>query len=156
MFLAKDIMTVTPITVHKDENLKGALDLLAKHNISGLPVVDNNDRVVGIISGTDIMQYSNQNNIIPHASKSIWISPYSGTDDLASVRSGFEILHRTAVEKIMTKKVYTITADTPVSEVARLMNRRKINRVPVVDDDEKLIGIVTRADMVKYLAELEK
>ena len=52
----------------------------------------------------------------------------------------------------MTRKVYTATEDTPVTELARLMSRRRINRVPIVDAAGKLIGIVTRADLVKSMA----
>ncbi|MFU8794551.1 MAG: CBS domain-containing protein, partial [Dethiobacteria bacterium] len=60
----------------------------------------------------------------------------------------------TRVGQIMTKKVYTINEDAQAKEVALLMNRRKINRVPVVDSDGKLVGIITRSDMVQCLANL--
>lgn len=155
MFLARDIMTAPAILIRQNENVKTALDLLARHNISGLPVVDEQEKVVGIISGSDILHYSQQKKVIPKASSSFWVSPYAETDDIASVRNGFELLHRTIVEKVMTKKVYTVSEDTPTSEVAKLMINRAINRVPVVSQDGKLRGIISRADLVKYLAEAE-
>ncbi len=156
MYIAKDIMSSPTISISKEQTVKEALDLLAKHGISGLPIVDENDKVVGIISDTDIIRYSQQKSIVPHTGSSFWISPYSEIEELASVRSGFELLHKTKLENIMTKKVYSVTEDTPASDVAKLMNRRKINRIPVVSDDGKLIGIVTRADMVQCMANLEK
>ena len=152
MFLARDIMTAPTISVSKDNNVKAALDLLAEHNISGPPVIDNDGKVVGILSGSDIIRYSQQKKVVPVSSISFWVSPYSETDDIASVRNGFEILHRTIIENLMTRKVYTVSMDTPISEVAKLMINRKINRVPVVDNDGKLAGIISRADLVKFMA----
>ncbi len=155
MYKAKDIMSSQPISASKEQTVKEALDLLAKHGISGLPVVDENDKVIGIISDTDIIRYSEQKSIVPHTGSSFWISPYTEIEELASVRSGFELLHKTQLENVMTKKVYSVTEDTPASDVAKLMNRRNINRIPVVNDDGKLVGIVTRADLIQCMANLE-
>ncbi len=155
MYKAKDIMSSQPISASKEQTVKEALDLLAKHGISGLPVVDENDKVIGIISDTDIIRYSEQKSIVPHTGSSFWISPYIEIEELASVRSGFELLHKTQLENVMTKKVYSVTEDTPASDVAKLMNRRNINRIPVVNDDGKLVGIVTRADLIQCMANLE-
>jgi CBS domain-containing protein len=91
---------------------------------------------------------------VPLSNLSGWISPYAEVSDLASMRKGFDLLHRTAVSQVMTKKVYTAHEDAPANEVAELMNRRKINRVPVVDSDDKLKGIITRSDMVQCMAKL--
>lgn len=155
MYKAKDIMSSPTISISKEQTVKEALDLLAKHSISGLPVIDENDKVVGIISDTDIIRYSQQKSIISHSGPSFWISPYSNIEDLASVRNGFELLNKTQLENVMTKKVYTVTENTSASDVAKLMNRRNINRIPVVNDDGKLVGIVTRADLVQCMANLE-
>jgi len=155
MFLARDIMSAPTITVKRNQTVKEALDLLAEHNVSGLPVVDDEGNVVGVISGTDIMSYSNLKQVVPRTCGSFWVSPYSESDDIASIRQGFEILHRTLVGMVMTKKVYTVTEETPISEVAKLLIKRKINRVPVVGKDNRLAGIITRADLVKYMAESE-
>ncbi len=156
MFLTRDIMVTPAISVTKEQTVKEALHLLDEHGISGLPVVDPNNRVIGIISDTDIIRYSQQNKIVPHTRSSFRVSPFSEVDELASVRSGFEMLHRTLIEEVMTKKVYTVTEDTPTTDVAKLMDRRNINRVPVVDGEGILIGIITRADMIHYMANLEK
>jgi CBS domain-containing protein len=155
MFLARDIMTASTISIKKDDNVKAALDLLAKHNISGLPVVDEGHRVVGIISGSDILRYSQHKKVIPKSSSSFWVSPYTETEDIAMVRSGFEILHRTVISDVMTSKVFTVHEDAPISEVAKLMINRTINRVPVLDLEGKLIGIISRADIVKFMAGTE-
>ncbi|MBW6462992.1 MAG: CBS domain-containing protein [Firmicutes bacterium] len=155
MLLARDIMTAPTISINQGKTVKVALDLLAEHNISGLPVVDDDENVVGVISGSDIMRYSQNKKVLPSSSTSFWVSPYSETDDIATIRNGFEALHRTIIKDVMTKKVYTANFDTPISEVAQLMIKRKINRVPVVTDDKKLAGIISRADLVKFMAETE-
>jgi CBS domain-containing protein len=155
MFLARDIMVKSIVTVKKNQTVKEALDLLAKHNVSGLPVVDDAGKVVGVISGTDIMQYSYLKQVVPQTGVPFWISPYLEVDDIASIRQGFEVLHRTMIETVMTKKVYTVTEETPVSEIAKLLIKRKINRVPVVNHHHKLTGIITRTDLVKFMAESE-
>jgi CBS domain-containing protein len=155
MFLAKNIMTESTFTVGKKTNVKAALDLLAEHNISGLPVVDDAEKVVGIISGSDILRYSQQKNVVPKTSNSFWAFPYTDTDAIARIRDGLDVLHRTTVEQVMTQKVYTVKTDTPVSDIAKLMIKKSINRVPVVDSDGKLIGIISRADLVKFMAGTE-
>jgi CBS domain-containing protein len=148
-------MSVSTITVKRNQTVKEALDLLAKHNVSGLPVIDDDRRVVGIISGTDIMRYSQQKQVLPKTGGLFWISPYSESDDIESIRQGVDILHRTQIEMVMTKKVHTVTEETPISDIAKLLIKRKINRVPVVNQNNRLTGIITRADLVKFMAETE-
>lgn len=152
MFTAKEIMSTPAVSVKEDQTVKEALDILAEHKISGLIVVDDESKVIGIISDTDIIRYSQKRSVIPQSNFSFWTSPYTEIDDIASIREGFEMLHRTLLSQVMTKKVYSVKEDTPATDVAKLMNRRNINRVPVIDDDEKLVGIITRSDVVQCLA----
>lgn len=154
MFTAKEIMSSPAVSIKKDQTVKKALDVLAERNFSGLIVVDEDGKVIGVISDTDIIRYSQQKSVIPQSSFSFWTSPYTEIDDIASIREGFEMLHRTLINQVMTKKVYTVKEDTPATDVAKLMNRRNINRVPVIDDDGKLVGIITRSDVVQCLANL--
>ncbi len=154
MYKAKDIMSAPVITVHEGETLQGALQTMAKNRFSGIPVVNDEGKVVGIISDTDIIKYSQTISVIPHTNLSGWISPYADISDLASMRKGHDLLNKTKVRQVMTKKVYTVHEDVDAVEVAKLMNRRNINRVPVVDSADKLVGIVTRADMVQCMAKL--
>jgi len=154
MQTAKDIMTAPVLSVTEDKNLREVLELLAEKRISGFPVVDAENQVIGIISDTDIIRYSHTINVIPLSNLSGWVSPYAEISDLASMRKGFDLLHTTRVGQVMTKKVYTINENEPATAAAILMNRRKINRIPVVDAGGKLVGIITRADMVQCMANL--
>ncbi len=150
----KEIMTSPAMSVTENQMVKEVLELLAEKRFSGFPVVDEDNKVIGVISDTDIIRYSHTINVIPLSNLSGWVSPYADIADLASMRKGFDMLHTTSVGQIMTKKVYTINEDEPATEAAKLMNRRKINRIPVVDKDGKLVGIITRADMVQCMANL--
>jgi CBS domain-containing protein len=154
MYKAKEIMSAPAISVNENQTLQEVLELLAKHRFSGAPVVDAENRVIGVISDTDIIRYSHQINVIPLSNLSGWISPYADISDLASIRKGYELLTKTKTSQVMTKKVYTVNEDAEANEVAQLMNRRKINRVPVVNSEGKLVGIITRADMVQCMAKL--
>lgn len=151
---AKEIMSSPPVSIHEDKTLQDTIEMLAKHRFSGLPVVDNDGKLVGIISDTDIIRYSEQTKVVPKANLSGWISPYANVSELASMQKGIENLHQTRVSEVMTKKVHTVNEETEASEIARLMNRRNINRIPVVDSKKKLVGIVTRADMVQCMAKM--
>jgi CBS domain-containing protein len=150
--IAKEVMTTPAVSITENQSIKDVIELLAKGKFSGVPVVDENNVVVGILSDTDIIRYSQQVSVVPFADLSGWISPHTDVTDLASLRQGIDLVARTTVAKVMKKKVYTATEETPVTELARLMSRRRINRVPIVDAAGKLIGIVTRADLIRNMA----
>ncbi len=155
MFTVKEIMTTPALSVKADRTIKETLDLLAEKRISGLPVVDNDNKVIGVISDTDIIRYAHQISVVPLSNLSGWVSPYADISDLATMRKGFKTLHTTTVDKVMTKKVFTIHQDADAADAAQLMNRRKINRIPAIDSDGKLVGIVTRSDMVQCMAKMK-
>ena len=154
METAKDIMSSPAVSINEEKTLQEAIKLLADHLISGLPVVNDNEKVTGIISDTDIIRYSQKIDVVPTTNLSGWISPYTDVSELTTLRSGRERLHQTKIKEVMTKKVFSVSEETSANEIARLMNRRKINRVPVVDNAGKLLGIITRADMVQCMAKM--
>ncbi len=154
MTTAKDIMSSPATCISEDKTLQEAIELLAEKRFSGIPVINAENKVIGIISDTDIIRYSQQLSVVPLSNLSGWVSPYAEITDLASMRKGLTLLHKTKVSQVMTKKVFTIHQEASATDVAQLMNRRKINRVPVIDDDGKLVGIVTRADIVQCMAKL--
>lgn len=154
--LAKNIMTSPVVSVRADLSLKDAAEILDNHHFSGLPVVDEGENLVGIISETDFWRYTQQ--IIgqplrdPHR-------VFTGSKEVLH----FDITHRgveiielvasTTVEKLMTMEVIFVTEETPLYEVVHLMHKHDINRVPVVDKDHKLRGIITRADIIKAVTD---
>lgn len=152
----REIMTTEVISVTRDTTLEGVMDLLSRHKFSGVPVTDQDKKVIGMLSEKDIVNFAEREKVMPFTMLSGWISPNVQLNDIASLRKGMELLSKTAVEKVMTRDVVTVNEDTPVTEAARIMNNKEINRLPVVNDNGRLVGIITRADLVKYLADKEK
>ncbi len=149
---AKDIMTRNVISITGEKTLQEAVDLMARNNISGLPVTDDRNVLTGIISNTDIISYSQKVNVVPLFDPSGWISPHAEITDLTSIRRGMDMLAKTKVSTLMKKKVYTAGEESDIIKIAGLMSRRQVNRVPIVDREGRLTGIITRADMVKSIA----
>jgi predicted transcriptional regulator len=105
--------------------------LLVRHRISGVPVVDSARRVLGVVSEADI------------------VSKETGPDGHGPRRRRTSKPGVRTVADAMTAPAVTVGPDCRVSEAARLMSRRQVNRLPVVDESGELVGIVTRADLVR-------
>ncbi|MDO9574371.1 MAG: CBS domain-containing protein [Candidatus Contubernalis sp.] len=141
---AADIMCTEVISIAPEASLEETVKILAKNHVSGLPVVDQDNKVVGIISERNVIDFSSKLNVVALVGFSGWVSPQADVS--------FEAFSRTKVEDLMSRKVVTAKSGTSGEEIARLMKNRKINRIPIVDENGKLIGIVTRGDLVNYLA----
>ncbi len=150
---AKEMMTTQVKSIGPEESVRAAASLLAENHVSGLPVVDEYGRVIGIISSSDIVKFSGQSHIVTLVGSSGWISPYTDIAAMTSMSKGFELLEKKLVKDIMTRKVVTVTEDASGDEVARILSRKKINRVPVTDANGVLKGIITRTDLIAALAE---
>ena len=137
----QDLMTSNVLTVRPDTPLKDAAALLAEHRISGLPVVDGERRVLGVLSEGDILFKEGGGR----ESKRGFLERM-----LAVPPNGLElkIAARTTGEA-MSAPALTIGPRRPVTEAASTMIEEGVNRLPVIDDEERLIGIITRADLVR-------
>jgi CBS domain-containing protein len=146
--LAKDIMVENVITVTKETAVKDAAKLLTEHKISGIPVVDSEKRLVGIITEGDLLYQGKKFHtpaFIELLGGVIFLeNPYRFDQDLKKMTA-------TRVENIMTSKVHTVKEDTPLDEIATIMVEREVNRVPVVDHSGKLVGIVSRQDLIRAM-----
>ena len=153
MIKASDIMNSNVLSIGPHASVEEAVKILSQNQISGLPVVDDKNRLIGIITERDIVVFSSDLHIIPLMSSSNWISPYTDVSKISSSKRGFELISKTNVEKVMTKKLYDVTGDSNWFEIVKIMKSGKINHIPVVDKERKLIGIITRTDMLNYIAE---
>lgn len=145
---AGDIMEASVITVDEDMTVQELAELLAKKKISGAPVVDDKNRVVGIVSEGDLVSLDADIHF-PH-----YIQFLDSVIFLESMKKFEERLRKTAatrVKQIMTTDVVSVQKDAPLHEVATLMTDRRINRLPVLDGDV-LVGIVTRANLVRSMS----
>jgi len=146
--LAKDIMIKKVITIKKDASVDELSELLVKNKISGVPVVDDGGSLVGIATEGDLI-VQDADLHFPRYFRLLDSIIY--LESLNKFKRNLKKYLGTKVEDVMTSKVKTAGTDTPVSEVANIMIRDNINRVPVLNKKGGLVGIITRADIVKSM-----
>ena len=147
--LAKTIMTKDVIAVRPEEKVEKVVRILVDNKISGVPVVDEDNYVVGIITEKDLMIKASELKV------PFYVTLFDSIIFLENpMRFNNDIKKYTAasVKEAMTAKVISVEEDTPVSEIVAIMQKRNINRVPVLRHG-KLIGIITRNDILKSLVE---
>lgn len=138
---AKDIMKSPVVTVPKEASIIEAAELMAKNIISGLPVMSKDQRIAGVVSETDYLKAMGEESgesfmhIIVHCLKN------KGCMGVF-LRDG-------KVSDIMTSPPHLVQEDTSIFEISTLLEVKNINRVPVVDKDSNLVGIVTRTDIIQ-------
>lgn len=143
MTTVRDVMTTPVITVRPEAPLKDVARVLVRHLISGVPVVDDVGHIVGLISETDFLVKEGGPEAIHHRLLA-WVVGESEATEAQLAKVG-AIVARDA----MTVPAVVIDPDRPIHEAARLMVKRRINRLPVVDADGRLVGIVSRADIMR-------
>jgi len=146
--LGRDLMTRDVVSVASDTTVQELARLLLEHKISGLPVVDKEGRIIGIVSEGDLV-YQDKKLHTP-----AFLEILGGVIYLENPnRLGQDLMKMTAakVGDLMTTRVYTVKEDTSVEEIATIMVEKKVNRVPVVDGAGKLVGIVSRQDLIKAM-----
>jgi CBS domain-containing protein len=141
---ARDIMTVTVRTVGPKTPAAEVAKLLVQNRISAVPVVSDAGKLVGIVSEGDLIRRA---EIGTEPRRSWWLELLTDPDRLAAeyVKS-----HGVTAEEIMTRDVVTAKEDTPVSEIAALLDARRIKRVPITRRG-KVVGIVSRANLLEAL-----
>ena len=144
---AADVMTRDVVTVFPYTSLRSVAKLLAERKISGVPVVDDDRHVVGIVSENDLLQWSDA----PPEQQAWWLNMLAEGFELSPDFLDVVQSDREMVRRVMKTDIATVTADTPLAEIAKLISTKGIKRVPVVRDGT-LVGIVSRADLVRALA----
>lgn len=142
---AIDVMVRDVVTVHPETSVADAIALLSKHDVSALPVVDAEGRILGIVSEADLVH---RVEIGTEKHRSWWMEAVTGASALAG---DFAKSHGQKVEEVMTAEVVSATEDTPLAEIATLLERHRIKRVPIVRDG-KVVGVVSRSNLIQALA----
>jgi CBS domain-containing protein len=138
---AGDIMTKAVVYVKRGVSLEDAAETLNRHGLSGVPVINENQRVVGVLSEKDFFHHMGVQKektfmgVIAQCLKNKGCIAVSMRGQKA--------------EDIMTSPAVSVREDTPVFKIAEIFTTKKINRVPVIDADDRLSGIVTRTDIVR-------
>lgn len=148
----KDIMTKEVITVSEDDTIEKCANLLITHNLSGLPVLDDNGKIKGIVTEGDLIRR------ISRIEGPAALEVLGGIFYLESPKKFMEKVKNSMGSKardIMTKDIITISPDKEMEEGATLLVKNKIKRLPVIDKEGNIIGIVSRKDIMNYLFEKE-
>jgi CBS domain-containing protein len=146
-----EIMQRDPVTVGRDTDVQTVIGVLRQHQLPGVPVVDGDGRCVGIITEEDMILRDDSADLhLPHH-----IDLLGGVIFLEPLKRFEERLRKAVASTaadLMTADPITVTEDRPIREAARVIAQRKHNRLPVVDGDGRLVGVVTRIDVLEALA----
>jgi CBS domain-containing protein len=148
--LVRDIMDAEPATVSPDASVEEVVRTLRQHELPGVPVVDADGRLAGVVTEADLVLPDDQGDLhLPH-----YINLFGGTVFLEPLGRFEERLRKAFASKasdMMTGDPDTVEPDTSVQEAARLVHDSGHNRLPVVEDG-RLVGVVTRLDLLGALA----
>lgn len=181
MLTLRDLMSHDPLTLDPEQTLREAIEELSAAGVSGAPVVSTGDRLVGVVSASDILDFQSSTPGVPsyredHQDWGEWGPADAGEEDMSEppsayfremwADSGADLVERIAgpegpewdmlsehvVGEVMTQKILSMPPDADVAEAARLMVGRGIHRL-IVAKDEALVGIVSSMDFVRAVAE---
>jgi CBS domain-containing protein len=142
-----DIMIREVITVNKETSLQEAAGILAKFRIHGFPVVEDDNKVIGIITESDFFTKDSSNIFLPTFLRFIRSEKMKNQREVDSK----EIEKKTKVEDIMTKDCFTVQPETTVEELIQYCKEKNFNSFPVTNEQGILVGIVTIMDVIKLL-----
>jgi CBS domain-containing protein len=142
MLVVRDVMSRSVVTVQRSTPLKDVAQALIDNNISGLPVIDADGAVLGVVSEADLLVKEGGPDAIRHRRLARFRGESTGS------RAQAVKLGAITAADAMTAPAITITSGRPLHEAAAIMTARRVNRLPVVDDGQ-LVGIISRADLVR-------
>ena len=148
MLTAEDIMSKTVITVEKDTSISELSELFIEYNINGLPVVDDEEKVIGIVTQGNLIE-QNKNLHIPTV-----ITLFDAVLFLESEKKfekDVKKLTGNKVEDIYSPDAITVSADTEIGEIATIMAEKDVHTLPVMDGD-KLVGVIGKLDLIRGMA----
>lgn len=146
---AVDVMTTNVATVSPEMTVRQVADILLARRISAVPVVDQGGELLGIVSEGDLMRRTEADT---ERRRSWWLELLT-SDEMSAAE--FVRLHSDKVTDVMTSKVVTADPDSSLAEIAGLLERNGIKRVPIVKDG-KVVGIVSRANLLQAVASVRR
>src|SRR5690625_2619095 len=150
--LVKDIMTKEVVTVKEEDTVETCAKMMSTHNLSGIPVVDSSGYMKGIITEGDLIKRKAK---VPTPA---YLEFLGGIIYLDNPNKFFDEVKKSMglfVKEVMTEDIITVMSHDTIEEAVNLLVNKKIKRLPVVNDDGKLVGIVSRRDIMEYIFENE-
>ena len=142
---ARDVMVSPAITVNPSASVREVAKIFLERRISAVPVVDEQGKLIGIVSEGDLMHRAEAGT---ERKRSWWLQGFIGDETLAAE---YVKAHARKVTDVMTRRVITASPDSPLHEIASLLENNSIKRVPIVKDGQ-VVGIVSRANLIQAVA----
>lgn len=148
MMRAKDVMRSNVVFVKKEDKLNDVIGVLLQHHVSGVPVVDKDNHLLGIVTERDLVTKEKCLNISSYME---FVASILFVDGKKPETKMCRNLQHLTAKDIMTAPVYAVRMEATIEEIVSLMMNRHINRIPVIDDDDRLVGIIGRNDLLPIL-----
>lgn len=145
---ARDIMKKNVIYVHENDTLEEVFKILMENNVSGVPVVDASQQVIGMVTEQDLITKEKGLNIPSYIE---FVASILFIDGNMKYNTNHGKIIALTAKDIMSAPAYTVHLDASIEEIASVMVNRRINRVPVIDKGRKLVGIIGRGDLLPLL-----
>ncbi|MCG8587619.1 MAG: CBS domain-containing protein [Pirellulales bacterium] len=153
---AKDLMKRDVVVVRAGDSLREALDLMTENHVTGLPVMNSKEKCVGLISSSDILNYEVEHSeFAQEANQDVAQHFDMDSQRWESVRLTSFALEEFAdvrVEEVMARQLISVDLETPIKDVARKMTDQGVHRVLVLDEEQRLYGIISATDFVELFA----
>ncbi|HBG92837.1 MAG: hypothetical protein A3J81_03250 [Nitrospirae bacterium RIFOXYB2_FULL_43_5] len=148
MLTAKDIMTKNVTTVGAATTIEELARILMEHKISGAPVVDDNENLIGIVTENDLISRDKRLHI-PTVMR--LFDAFIVLESQSKVEKEIKRMTAITVNDIYIKEAITVTEGTPVQDIATIMSEKKVHLIPVVEgkNEKKIIGIIGKIDLIK-------
>ena len=160
MMKVRDVMNKNPLLLRPNMSLREASKMLIENNISGAPVVDSEGKLIGFLMLGDIIRFIKDRfvsvGITALPTPFDFIDFYQYNIPVETKQSLKSEIENTKVSEIMCKRVHTVTPDEELWSVIYTLAKKNVSHIPVVNDERKVIGIVTRGDVIKALSHSEE
>ena len=147
MKLAKDIMSKDVLTVKPETTVIELAQLLTSHNINGAPVIDDDGRIIGVVTENDLVFQKKKVHIPTVISI---LDSFIYLESQEKMKEEMEKISAVTVERIYSKDVKTVSPDTSIEEIATIMAEKYIHTIPVMENDT-IVGVIGRKDIIKTL-----
>jgi len=145
MLNASDIMTTEVITVKKETTLKELAEILTKNRINGVPVVDDEGLLIGIICESDLVRKDKKLHIPTVVAL---FDAVFYLESSKNIEKEIKRINATTVEELFSRKVVTVDEKTPIDEIATIMTQKKIYTIPVMDGN-RMVGVIGKGDVIR-------
>lgn len=144
----KEFMITDVITIKKDKTVRALLELLVTHKIGGVPVVDDDNRLIGVISDGDVIRYIQPKSQTVFDAFSLIL--VSEKEDL---KHKLQHTVNDSVEKMMRYKgIFTVHPEDSIDEAISIFSKQHLKKIPVIDNGNKVVGVISRGDVIRYIS----